>query len=730
MNKWTRRTVIATGGLVGGGLALGLGGIAFAPNRLALTLEDVGDTPRLTTWIRIASDNTVTVLVPHCEMGTGVHTALAMMLAEELEADWTRVRVEEAAALDDYANGYLVRVFLPIAASVPKFMERGVDFASFKLTQLMDVQTTGGSSAVRGTGHLGMRVAGAAAKGMLIEAAAARWSVPVSECVARSSQVVHSGSDRSFTFGELAADAAKLKPRTHPQLKSRESYTIVGKPTQRFDIPSKVNGSATYGIDVAMPGLLYATIAASPVFGAKLESVDSQAVEAMGGVRKVVRLDDAVAVVADSYWRAQKALRALAPKFSETPAARASSDELYSTLSAALAGEKGKKVLVTGQDAATVLAGAAKSIEAEYRVPFLAHATMEPMNATARVADGRCEVWTGVQDPLNARKVAAAAAGLDPEKVVVHNQQLGGGFGRRLPGAFDYVDQAVRVAKELSPAPVKLIWSREEDLQHDYYRPLVVGRYKGAIDASSAPSVWCARFNGASEGGSALLPYAVANQDIRSIHDRTHVRQGAWRSVAHTQHGFFTESFIDELAHAAGKDPFEFRRGLLADAPRHRAVLEKAADLAAWGTPPPAGRGRGIALVESFGSIVAEVAEVEVLDGRIKVHRVCAAVDCGDVVNPDTAAAQVEGGIVFGLSAALFNEITIRDGRVAQTNFHDHPMPKLADSPSVTVEFIASGAPLGGLGEPGVPPIAPAIANAVFAATGQRLRSLPLRLGA
>jgi isoquinoline 1-oxidoreductase subunit beta len=726
MNKWTRRTFIATGGLVGGGLVLGLAGVAFAPNRLGVRPED-GDNHWLTTWVKIAADNSVTVLVPHCEMGTGVHTALAMMLAEELEADWNLVRVEEAPGTDDYANGYLVRVFVPVVASVPRYMERSVDFGTFKLTQMMDIQTTGGSSAVRGTGHLGMRMAGAAAKAMLIEAAAASWGVPASECAAKASWVTHAGSGRKLAYGELAAKAALLEPPVHPPLKSRETYSIVGKPTPRLDIPSKVNGSAAYGIDVTLPGMLYATVRAAPVFGAKLTSVDTAVAAAMPGVRKVIPLDNAVAVVADGYWRALKAVRALVPSFSDTGHNGASSDTIYAAIGKSLESEDGKKVHSAG-DALKVAGGATRTVNAEYRVPFLAHATMEPMNATARIADGRCEVWTGVQDPLAARKVAAEAADLDPTQVTVHNQQLGGGFGRRLPGAHDFVDQAVRIAKVMAPAPVKLVWSREEDIQHDYYRPTVVGRYKGALDANGAPTVWVSKFNGASEGGSATVPYAIEHQDIRSVPDTTHVRLGAWRSVAHSQHGFFTESFIDELAHLAGKDPFEYRRGLLANAPRHRAALEKAAWMAGWGAPPAAGRGRGIAIVESFGSIVAQVAEIEIVDGRIRVHRVCAAVDCGDVVNPDTAAAQIEGGIVFGLSAALFNGITIKEGRVVETNFNDVPMPKLADAPSISVEFIRSGAPLGGLGEPGVPPVAPAVANAVFAATGRRLRSLPLKI--
>jgi isoquinoline 1-oxidoreductase beta subunit len=516
-----------------------------------------------------------------------------------------------------------------------------------------------------------------------------------------------------------------LKPPVHPQLKSRDDYTIVGKPTPRMDIPSKVDGSATFGVDVTLPQMMYATIAASPVFGAKLVSVDTAPAEALPGVKKVVKLDNAVAVVADGYWRALKGVRALAPKFEDTGKGAETSDTIAAAIVAAIDTHEGVELHSSGKGS-EALQGAAKVVEAEYRVPFLAHATMEPMNATARIADGRCEVWTGVQDPLAARKVAAEASGLKPEQVTIHNQQLGGGFGRRLPGVMDFVDQAVRIAKETAPAPVKLIWSREEDIQHDFYRPLVVGRFKATLTQSGAPHAWMSRFN--IKDDAALLPYAIEHQDIRSVPASTHVRIGAWRSVAHTQHGFFTESFIDELAHAAGKDPLQYRRDLLANAPRHVGVLDKLAEMSGWSTPAPPGRARGVALVESFGSIVGEVAEVEIVDGRVKVHRVCAAVDCGDVINPDTATAQVEGGIVFGLSAALFNEVTIAAGRVAQTNFHDLPMPKLADAPSISVEFIRSGAALGGLGEPGVPPVAPAIANAVFALTGKRVRSLPVRV--
>ena len=724
MGKWTRRAFIATGSLVGGGLVLGIGAIAIAPNRLRIAPQRADGYERLTTWIKITPANEVIAVIPHCEMGQGALTGVAMMLAEELDADWSRVRIEEAPAEDVYANGYMLRGFGAEAGlgEIPRWLERALDYASYKVASMASLQITGGSSSTRSTGQLGMRVAGAAAKEMLLAAASARWNVPIGALVAHDSTVRHAPSNRTATYGELASAAAAIAPPQHPRLKPRTEYRLVGTPQPRHDIPGKVDGTAQYGIDVVLPEMLYAAIAAAPIPGGKLAAVDATRATALAGVREVVRLDDAVAVVADGYWQASQALRALDPQFTDPGLGTVDSAQLFAAHAAALDADSAKR---------PTPALGTRTVTAEYRVPYLAHATMEPMCATARFADGRCEIWAGTQDPLNARRIAAAAAQLDAANVVMHNQQLGGGFGRRLPGAFDYIEQAVRVAKALAPRPVKLIWSREEDMRHDYYRPAVLARMESALEADGRPLSWTSHFTGAGflDTAAAKPIYAVDATQIRVAAAPVHLRTGSWRSVASSQHGFFMESFIDELAYAAGQDPFEYRRALLRGKPRQLAVLERAATMAGWGSALPDGRARGIAIVECFGTTAAEVAEVGVeAGGAIRVHRVDAAVDCGLVVNPGQALAQVQGAIIFGLSAALFHEISVRGGAVVQGNFPDYDMVRLANAPRVNVQFLDSDAPMGGLGEPGVPPIAPAVANAVFALTGKRLRDLPLRL--
>ncbi|MBI3402117.1 MAG: xanthine dehydrogenase family protein molybdopterin-binding subunit [Acidobacteria bacterium] len=716
LKKWSRRAFIGAGTVAGGGFLLGVAGFTFAPSRYSLVSADAAEKGQLTTWITITPDNFITILIPHCEMGQGTPTALAMMAAEELEADWSLVRVQEAPALDAYANGYIVR-----AAGgnyVPAVMARGVDYGAYKLAEWFGFQVTGGSTAVRSTGEYGMRVAGAAAKEMLVAAAAKQWGVSASECTAKSSRVTHATSGRSATFGELARAAATQPVPTSPALKNPDSFTIRRTSPTRLDIPSKVDGSAKYAIDFTTPGMsmLYAAIEMAPAHGGTLVSVDTTPADAMPGVKKVVKLEEAVAVVADSFWRARRALASLKPEFSDAGHGDVSTASIFAAFDKALGAPP------------DVPKNAAKVVTADYRAPFLAHATMSPMVCTAKVEGDRAEVWTGVQDPLNARSVAAKALGIPAANVHVTNFLLGGGFGRGLPFNFDYVDLGVRVAKAMSPAPVKTIWSRENDIQHDYYRGAALSRHAGALDADGRPLAAHSNYTGGGNGEAVFMPYAIAAKNAKEKKAVHPIRLGQWRSVLNSQHGFFKESFIDEMAHAAGTDPFEFRRGLLGDQPRFKAALEKAAAMSNWGTPLPPGEGRGIAICESFGTIAAEVAHVAVSpEGRLKVLHVYAAVDCGDVINMDSATAQVEGGIIFALSAALLSEITIKAGRVVEKNFRDYPMIHIADAPKVTTAFIRSDAPLGGLGEPCVPPLAPAVVNAIHAAVGIRVRELPIK---
>ena len=466
MGKWTRRAFIGAGALVGGGLVLGVTGAALAPARHGLRSDDAESAGELTTWILVTPDNFVTVLVPHCEMGQGAQTALAMMAAEEMDADWNLVRIKEAPALDAYANAYIVRAFIN---DVPGPVERGFDFGTYRLARWFGLQVTGGSMSVRGTGHHGMRVAGGAAREMLIGAAAAQFGVAARECTVANSRVTHSASGRSATFGELAKAATQQPVPTHPALKDPKSYTLRRKPQRRFDMRSKVDGSAIYGIDYTMPGLLHAAVEIAPVFGGKLVSVDTAAAEAMPGVKRIVRLEEAVAVVADTYWRARVALATLKPQFD---------DAGHGGVSTATIFEAFDKALGASPD---IPADAATVIKADYKIPFLPHGTMEPMACTSRVIDDRAEVWAGTQDPLNARKTAADALGFSPEQVQYTNLALGGGFGRKLPGYLDFVGMSARIAKAMSPAPVKMIWSRETDMQHGFYRPAAMARLLGSV---------------------------------------------------------------------------------------------------------------------------------------------------------------------------------------------------------------------------------------------------------
>ena len=727
LGKWTRRGLITAGVVTGGALVVG---VAIRPGHRAPKLRDVvanADEALLNLWVKIGPDNRTTAIVPHAEMGQGVHTALAQMLADELDADWNLVDVQEAPAHVEYANHNLAKGFLFGDAEIPRALAGTVDGVVLKLTQAMDLQVTGGSLSVRATGLHGMRVAGAAAREMLAKAAAAHWDVPRRELVLKDSHVFHESSGRTATYAEFADAAAQFAPSSKPKLKDPAAFTLIGTSVRRLDTAAKVDGSAAFGIDAQIPDMKTATIRSCPVFGGRVATLDDTAARRLPGVERIVNLGDAVAVVADGYWHANRALAALQIEWSQNDRDAIDQAAVFAQFDGALAQaeiEDAGDVEVDQGDCDAALAAATRRTDAEYRVPYLAHAAMEPLNCTAWLHDDVCEIWTGTQNPLGARAAAAEAIGYEPDKVIVHNAYLGGAFGRR--SVHDYVVQAARVA-QAAKAPTKLIWSREEDIAQDRYRPAVTSRFRGGFDGNGRPTVWTNLYVDKHEPAEApRIPYAIDNQRIASMPSPTHVPFGVWRAVDHSQHAFFTESFIDELAVLAGEDPYRFRRDLLAHKPRHRKVLDAAAKAAGWGNSPEPGRGRGIALHESFGSIVAEVVEASVDAGKMRAERVVCAVDAGYAVNPDGLAAQMESGIVYGLTAALYGEISLEQGRVKQSNFHDYPMLRIDEMPEVETIIVDSGGPLGGAGEPGTPPLAPALTNAIHDAIGVRIRELPI----
>jgi isoquinoline 1-oxidoreductase beta subunit len=706
----TRREFLEAAGVAGAGLVIGfhLPATGRSGGGRAAVAAPFGPN----AWLRIGADESVVVVVDRSEMGQGVTTSLPMLLAEELEADWSKVRIEFAPADKAYIN--------------PMF----------------GMQGTGGSTSVRAA-YTPLRKAGAAAREMLISAAAQTWGVDKAQCRAERGAVLHPGSRRRpLTYGMLVAKAATLPVPQDPPLKDPKDWKILGTRVKRLDTPPKVDGSAQFGIDVKTPGLLVGLVARSPVFGGKVKSFDAAKAKAVPGVKHVVQISTGVAVVADGYWSAKKGRDALAVTWDEGPTANVSSASI-SQLFGQRAEQAGAVARHDG-DAQGALPGAATKLDAVYELPFLAHATMEPMNCTAHVrpAGGGVDIWAPTQFQTGAQGLGAGIGGVPPEKVRVHTTYLGGGFGRRFE--LDFIQEALETSKATG-VPVKVIWSREDDTRHAQYRPANYHRMQAGVDASGRPVAWTHRIvapsimarvfpdtvknglDGEAVEGGVEMPYTVPNVHVDYALTDTGIPVGFWRSVNNSFNAFAVETFIDELANAAKKDPYEYRRDLLGKAPRHLGVLNLAASKAGWGTPAAAGRSRGIAVYKSFDSYVAEVAEISVgSDGAPRVHRVVCAVDCGPVVNPDIVEAQMQGAIVYGLTAALWGEITIDQGRVQQSNFHDYRMLRLAEMPVVEVHIVPSTESQGGVGEPGTPPIAPAVCNAIFAATGKRIRKLPI----
>jgi isoquinoline 1-oxidoreductase beta subunit len=652
-------------------------------------------------FIHIGGDGEIVLTMPYVEMGQGTYTAISMLIAEELEVDLKQVQLEHAPPNEKLYGNPLIG----------------------------GVQATGNSNAIRAAWRP-LRQAGAIARTMLVSAAAKKWKVELTSCRAERGEVIHPASGRRIKYGALATDATKLPVPENVALKRPQDFKLIGTPAKRLDTPAKVNGTAIYGIDVRPPSVKIATLAQSPVFGGRVK-----------GVRQIVRLDDAVAVVADHMGAAKKGLAALVIEWDDGPHAKLNTDEIVGELEQATLNSGPVAQNIGNVDAA--MASAVSKVDAIYQVPFLAHATMEPMNCTVHVRKDGCEVWVGSQVLGRAQATAAKTAGLPLDKVVVHNHLIGGGFGRRLE--VDGVTRAVEIAKQVD-GPVKVVWTREEDIQHDMYRPTFFDRISAGLDERGMPVAWNHRFAGSSiiarwapplfnngldpdtTEGAINLVYALPNLHVEYLRvEPPGIPTAFWRSVGPSHNVFVTESFMDELAVAAKQDPVAYRRALLDKTPRAKAVLELAAEKAGWGQPLPQGVGRGVSVQFVFATYMAQVAEVEVSrDGAVRIRRVVCAVDCGTVVNPDTVQAQIQSAIMFGITAALYGKITLKDGRVEQTNFDTYRILRLDEAPAVEVHIVQSFEPPGGMGETGTSAIVPAVTNAIFAATGKRLRKLPI----
>jgi len=730
--KWSRRGFIGAGVLAGGGLLIGIGVRPGNPIGSLAPKVAAGEGEQLiNSWVKIGADNIVTAIVPHCEMGQGAHSVLAQMLADELDAAWENVRVMQAPADGSYVVTDTARMFVaPFTMNAADWIEPTWNGLFTQVARLGDAMITGGSSSIRSTGQHSMRVAGAAARKMLIGAAADSWGVPAAEIATRDSMLFHQGSGKSATYAEFASAAAEQPMDQTPTLKTSDQFRLMGRSKPRTDIPCKVDGTAKFGMDAVPDGLdlSYAAVVRPPVPGTSVTAMDASRAKDMAGVLQILNMGDFVAVVADSYWQAQQAINTIRIDWSPSDSSIKTMDDQFAAFAAALdeAGETGGKEAAAKGNAQDALAGAAKRIDAEYRVPYLAHSPMEPINCTAHVADGKCDVWASTQVPLMARSAVADTLGLSKDAVAVHQDYLGGGFGRRLGS--DEMAMAARIAKATG-YPVKVVWSREEDTQKAYYRCADLCRMRAGLDQQGKLVAYDSVFTQRHDPPEASVPamYSIENTKVRVAEAPLHLPFQAWRSVDHSQQGFFVESFIDEAANAAGADPLEYRLSMLAAAPRHKAVLEKVAQISNWGEALPEGRAKGVAIVESFGTIVAEVIEVDMASGKPRLSNIWAVCDAGYAMNPDGFKNQIEGGIVFGLTAALYGELDLKDGAVVQSNFHDYKMLRMNEVPNIEVVLINSGdVPVGGAGEPGLPPAAPALANAIFAATGKRIRELPI----
>jgi isoquinoline 1-oxidoreductase beta subunit len=703
INRRNFLKVSATGGAV-------LFSVCIPGLRGAATLEAANGVFEPNVWVRIGADDSTTITLSMLEMGQGVMTSMPMLVAEELDLDWSKVKTVWAPADPRYGN--------------PNFG---------------GAQLTAGSNSVRGMWKL-LREAGAGARSMLITAAAQTWNVPENTCTTDKGAVIHAASKRTLRYGALVDKAAAVPVPKTVSLKSPKDFKIAGKSLPRLDIPEKVNGTAGFGLDVQRPGMLFARVVRCPVFGGTVASFNADKAKAEPGVRNVVKISSGIAVVADNYWAASKGAAALEVKWNEGPLSTLNSADIMKKY-VALAEQPGKVARNDG-DAPAALKSNSKSFERVYELPFLAHATMEPMNCTADVRANSCDVWVPTQGQTASHEAATAASGLKADAVKIHTTYLGGGFGRR--GEADFVTDAVETSKAVGK-PVKVVWTREDDMQHDFYRPVSYLKMSGAVDASGKPTVFMQRIvqqsllkklgslppdgvDRISVDGSATLPYDIPNIRVEYTETDPGIPYGFWRSVGCSVQGYVVEAFIDEMAKAAGKDPYQFRRDLLSKQPRHRAVLDLVAEKSGWSKPVAAGRGRGIAMMEAFGSILAQVAEVSVTNNAVKVHKVWCAVDCGWVINPDTVKAQMEGGTIFGLTAALKGEITIQNGRVMQHHFNDYPVIRHNEAPEVEVHLVSSTETPGGIGEPSTAIAAGALVNAVAAVTGKRIYKLPIRL--